>query len=516
MSREIAKLFRSSGLITMGRFGAMLTRFLAVIIVVRMISPADYGVLSLAYVLVYMGAMTFSFGTNSATPRYMAMRKSTELSIHGMQEIVTISFIFNLCMALTASVITYQLAIPLSVLFNMPGLDAALRLFAWMLFPLIMILNMTAIFRGLEMPRAKVFFEDIGINGLRLLAVLVCFLLGLGYLEVMLAYVLAVWAVFVAYAFYAQAVIRQYIVSDIELRKVGGFLLFSIPLFGVDFANHASGMMGSFVLGYFGTAEQVAYYNAPYRLSQMLLVPITAIGFMFVPIATKLFVERKQGELKVLFAAATKWSGLLVLPVCLYLFIDVEHAVAWIFGEKYLPSTDVLRVFVIGYCLHTMAGPNGLMLVVAGAGKSLLLSVVLGLLASLLMAILLVSNFGAVGVAVATVVGLMTTNVISSLMMYWRTGVPPMSLDSFAAFSLSLLIQLLFYIVFLLVGVDYEFSLLILLLVMIPLSLSVPFLTGTMTMSDIQLLSKLESKVMGCDKWAQLLLNSNRLRSKRL
>ena len=75
------------------------------------------------------------------------------------------------------------------------------------------------------------------------------------------------------------------------------------------------------ILGYFKTAELVGLFNGASLLASFITTVLTAAGFIFVPIASKLFSKNLMNEMRRTYQILTKWIFSAALPLFFILFL---------------------------------------------------------------------------------------------------------------------------------------------------------------------------------------------------
>jgi O-antigen/teichoic acid export membrane protein len=181
------------------------------------------------------------------------------------------------------------------------------------------------------------------------------------------------------------------------------------------------------MLGYYMNSEVVGIYNAAAPLARILPIFLGSAGFLYMPIASQLYVEKKIEELKRVYQILTKWIFLLTLPFFAVMFLFPETTIHFFFGAKYLESSYVLRILVLGFMFHTLLGLNGLSLIVIGKPNLNMMGSIFAASLNILFNAILIPIYGMVGAAIATTTSYFVGNVFASCWLYNITKVHPFS-----------------------------------------------------------------------------------------
>jgi O-antigen/teichoic acid export membrane protein len=94
-----------------------------------------------------------------------------------------------------------------------------------------------------------------------------------------------------------------------------------------------------------------------------------------------------------------------------------------VFGADFAQGDSALRILCVGQLFNTGTGVVGLVLMMTGHERDTTRSVGIGALIGALLNVVLIGPFGLVGAALATSIGVATTNVLLLRRLWARTGV---------------------------------------------------------------------------------------------
>jgi O-antigen/teichoic acid export membrane protein len=423
--KNLKHIAAGAGIGLFGSLSGAVLQLLSGIIVVRLMPPAEYGVLTLAVVLISTLATLSNMGFGNGTPqlmsKYLAVKDHSR--VRGIV-LATLGIVAGVSGVLT--LLVFGLAEPLAVLFGKPDLADVLRPLSFILWISAMDIAINGVFRGFALAWPRVLFDEILNRVLRVGGLLLVAWFGLGLMGVVGVTIATTLITLSAFCFYAWKVIPRLIPS---VRAVWGgreLVIFSIPLFGNNVIEILMISASTLLLGYFKSADQVGLYNVAATLARLLEMPLAALAFIYLPIATKVHTGQGIQEVEKLYHSSTKWIMLISLPVLLAILLDAEFIVGLMFGQAYIPAANVLRILALGYFMHAALGPNGMTLLAFGARRAIFLSTGLAALVNIVLGVMLMPVWGATGAAIAVAAALSVSNIFISVNLYLRAGIQPL------------------------------------------------------------------------------------------
>ena len=488
------KLARGGAFFSFGTICAMGLQFVVGIVVIRAIKRPEFGLISLTNIFVNMVVMLAVLGFGNGLPRLMAMyrQKNEENSV---RIIIGTAMVIVLISGLLWSLILLLVSPWLAECFKKPGIQNVLMAFVLMVPPLAFIRTLTAIFRGAESTYPKVIFEDISLNLCRILLLLPVLFLGMGFQGVIWIYVGSVWISFAAYILYAKnkPVFKKLFFFSRPMAN--NLLLFSLPLLGIAIMGNLVTWTGTLTVGYLQSADQVALYSAPLRLASLMSLPLTALIFLYLPMATKLFEEASLKKLKVLYANTTKLAFFVTMPILLFFFIDADFIVVHLFGRPYQDSANILRVLLVGFSVHIFLGPNSVTLISMGDTRTLFHITMISCLSAIVLCVTLVPIYGGIGAAAGISLSRIISNLIVSTVLYKQFNIHPFNWSYIKPTAFSFILSLLFYWLF---SPTNHFNVIlhsIMLLFIISTVLMSPIITHSLNSSDIAFIGSIEQRI---------------------
>mgnify|MGYP001811807482 FL=1 len=174
----------------------------------------------------------------------------------------------------------------------------------------------------------------------------------------------------------------------------------ALPLLIIGlFANYFPEVM-LILLGMHVPSDQVAIFNASYRLAMVVTFGLTAIDAVTSPVAARLYAARETSELQSVVARATQlgfWSSVAAVTG----FAILGTSLLGLFGPEFVAGYDAMIILLLAQLLRSAAGPVIPLRSVTGHQHRCLVVVGSALMMAILLVFVLVPTFGIRGGAVA-------------------------------------------------------------------------------------------------------------------
>lgn len=427
---SLKKIVRGTGIALLGASIGILFGFITRLLIARYGLQANYGIFSLALVVLQFAAVISGLGLTQGATRFIAYFRGAgeEAKVRGtiftslMFSTVT-SIIVGLVIFLTADIISVNI-------FHTPNLAPALKIFAVGIPFITLISALAAFFRGFDRIEPGVYFQDITLSALTLIPLLIIVAMGLPFVSVFYAYLAAIIVTFIALAIYTARKLPQrigltYMKETPPITKE--LLFFSLPLLGSTIMTAIVMQTDTVMLGYFKTVEMVGLYNAAHPLAAFISAPLNAMLLIYIPVATGQYSRNLMDELRRNYTVVTKWLVSLTMPIFLVFALFPEAAIHLFFGQGYVQAAMALRILSIGFIINNLLGPNGGTLIAMGHPRFLMWTTLAAATVNVVLNIALIPPMGMVGAAIASVISITVVNIIRSLRLYSLSQAQPLS-----------------------------------------------------------------------------------------
>jgi O-antigen/teichoic acid export membrane protein len=224
---------------------------------------------------------------------------------------------------------------------------------------------------------------------------------GISYTEALLAYVAANAVTLGLLVFYLLYRLPRVLPPGPRSPDAFGSLMrFAAPLFVVGIMASVTGSGDTLILGVYHSGE-VGVYGASLTLSRLLQIGIGALGYIFLPVASKFLRQNDTRSIVLTYTTVTKWMILISLPLFLLFFFLPAASLGFVYGPSYTLVLAPLQISVLGAFVTTLLGPSTTAQVAYGQTRLLMYNAVAAGVTDLLVSFWLVPSFGYAGAAVA-------------------------------------------------------------------------------------------------------------------
>jgi O-antigen/teichoic acid export membrane protein len=183
---------------------------------------------------------------------------------------------------------------------------------------------------------------------------------------------------------------------------------------------HSSDVM---MLGYFHDTESIASYQVILPLAHLNTIVLSSFGLLFTPLAARLFARSDYSAINNLYWRTAIWLGILSFPIFAITFTMAEPLTQLFYGSRYEDSWVYLQILSISYYFHAMLGFNGLTLKVLGKLRYIVTINILAAVINIMLNLLLIPSYGALGACVATGISLVIHNILKQAGLRLATGI---------------------------------------------------------------------------------------------
>ena len=216
-------------------------------------------------------------------------------------------------------------------------------------------------------------------------------------------------------------------VKSITMPATKELLFFSLPLLGTAVLAMVISWTDTLLLGSLKSSVDVGLYNAATPLARFISFPLSALIIIYMPIISGLYAKGRIDEIKKNFLILTKWLCSATLPLFIFLFLFSETIIATLFGSTYVSSANVLRILAIGFIINNFVGPCGVTLVGMGKPRFIMFATLTAAVLNVVLNIILIPSFGIVGAATASVIAIVSINLVKIWKLYLISGVQSLS-----------------------------------------------------------------------------------------
>ncbi len=484
-----------------GFFGVLVgTGFalLGKVIVARVGTEAEYGTYSLSFAVMSIAVVIASLGLQQGVPRNIAFARGKRDNTK-IQDFISTSIQASFIASIFLAIIVFLLSdILANSVFHDANVSSPLKIFAVGIPFLSLIGGLASIFRGFDDVKPHVYFQNI------MRPILFAF-----FLLPLILFTLPFQGVF--YAFLGSVIVSAIIFVVYTIRRLPfpiqpamtikpspatkELILFSLPLLGSSILVMVINWTDTLMLGAFETSTDVGLYNEAHPISVFISMPLTTLTAIYLPILSGMYSQGAMSPARKNFLILTKWLCLATMPLFLILFAFPEVVLSSLFGASYTGAADALRLLSAGFIINNYFGPNGATLIAMGKTQFVMWATLATAIINVGLNIVLIPPFGIEGAAIATVVAMISTNLLKGWKLHSLSRMHPLSKNLMKLTLVSL--GLLFFFMFILANIiDVTWWILPIILVLCYAVQGATLLFAkSLDKEDVELISAIEAKM---------------------
>lgn len=390
---------------------------------IRQLPTADYGLFALAITLGGLLTTVCSLGLSQGVAR-MVPRCETE---SGVRDVTLTALTSALGVSVFVSGILVLFADPISqYVIREPSLAPYLRVIGALVPGMTIQAVVIATFRGKKRVQERIVISNLVSPIARFGLIASVVFLGHGAFGAIVAWtsgILLSTALGIYYLFRRTNTFSSFTFTP-QYREL---LLFSLPLMFSSVMWTAVQQVDNLLIGYYETSVEVAVYDGAFLLARLLIIVLSAFGFLFMPIFSELDESNELDRMREVYQSTTEWAVLLVLPLYIALILNPGTILTVIFGADYSLAAISMVIILTGFFIHVLSGLSGDALIALGYTQIVMFgNIGVGLL-NVSLNILLIPVFGIMGAAVASASSYALFNLGYLYWIYRKTGITPFS-----------------------------------------------------------------------------------------
>jgi len=418
---DISALLSSASLVVVGGLVYSGSTLVERVVISRLLTPEAFGEASIGIAIVRLGATLAMLGFGQGVARYIS-RFDDHVDRRGIWvSAVVVTGIATVVLTATLYANAAEIA---GLLFESPDSPRVVQTFVLALpFLVGMRVGLGGI-RGMENTVYRTVARDllfpIGRIGLIVVLVMAGYdLVGVGY-----AYILAAAA---------SCLVAHYLLHRL-VPLVGQFrthtpelVRFSAPLVVAGILGQLLTRTDTLMLGALSDSYEVAMYNAARPLAGGMLIVLSAFGFLYLPMMSRLDADARRERMDRIYKTTTKWIYVVTFPAFLTFAFFPADVLRVFFGPAYTDGAPALVILSVGFFVNALLGRNRETLSALGVTTYLLVSNTLAFVINVVANLALIPPYGLVGAAVASALSFLVMNVVVSGVLIARYDISPFS-----------------------------------------------------------------------------------------
>jgi O-antigen/teichoic acid export membrane protein len=168
------------------------------------------------------------------------------------------------------------------------------------------------------------------------------------------------------------------------------------------------------LVGLLSEPSQAAFFAVAMRIASLVAFILLAINGILSPKFAEISADNDSKRLQDVYRSSARLMLFVTSPIFLIIFIFAEDFLL-IFGEHFSQATLVLRILVIAQFFKVIVGSVGQLLIMSGHEKCQRNNLFFSVLLLMLLCVLLIPFYGALGGAIATLCAVVMNNLLGLL-----------------------------------------------------------------------------------------------------
>ena len=182
------------------------------------------------------------------------------------------------------------------------------------------------------------------------------------------------------------------------------------------------------LVGAIAGVSSAAAYAIVSRYVVLGMFPSAAVAFAIAPQASGLLHQNRRNDATALYRGSTHWIMIVGYPVMLAL-ATYSPLFLLPFGRHYQIGATALSIIAAAMLVSLGTGNNGVMLLMGGGSAANLFVSATSLALNIVGNLLLIPHLGLTGAAVSWAIAILTTNVLTSILLWVRLKMHPFGRD---------------------------------------------------------------------------------------
>lgn len=398
------KIFKNTGWKLIQSAATGVAEFLIMFILARWFKPETYGLLALGLSIVAVFKLFASAGIPNSTTKFIAEYKGTH--DEKARYFVFSGLFMGVCLGILASTICFVGSGYISILFSNGKLRSFLQIAALLIVFENLMVMLEAVFRGVQDFRVPAVATIIS-RSLQIGLIFLVLYLGSGINGVVGAMiggvVIAIVVLLIRLPLLFSLKVKT-LFYDQFIKTCKQNFQYSILIGIYIFAYYFFSEMDIIFLGFFSDSREIGYYRLARQFYLLPVAVFIAQGMAIGPFVASEFGKKNREILQVVFEKAQTFCLAFVLPLAFGLFafsgLIVKRAL-----PDYEPAVILIRIFSILVLFTAISKICELGFLIPTGNASLLAKVVLaGGILKVILALLLIPKYAALGAALATLI----------------------------------------------------------------------------------------------------------------
>ena len=176
------------------------------------------------------------------------------------------------------------------------------------------------------------------------------------------------------------------------------------------------------LVGVWMPASDVALYNVAHRTAFLTTIVLASVNSIAAPKFAELYHAGNLAALGATARNSARMMLLLTVPVLAF-FVAAPSFVMALFGSEFVTGSTLLVILAIGQFVNVSTGSVGLVLIMSGREKVARNNVAVAATLNVVLQVVLIPRYGALGAAIATSVSIAMLNLSAAYLVHRELGI---------------------------------------------------------------------------------------------
>ncbi len=388
--------------------------------ITRVMGAEESGLFLLAISILAFSSVFFRLGLDNIFLRLIGADKGTPRSIGAVSTGVVWSLLASVLFALLVYVCADFLAI---FIFSKPEFSTVLSTMIWAVPFMVVFMLLSFGFQAFYRVIVATWFQNLGVSSLFLVIFLVAYFYGLELSAVNVAIYYLVSAMLVCLL--ALILWHKHINGQWGGQLKDKDLWHSASnLWAASSMNLAVQWSGILMAGIFVSSSEIAFLSAAQRTAMLTSFVLMVVNMVVAPRYARLWQENKKQEIKNLAKWSTRGMIALASPLVAAM-IFIPGPIMRLFGDEFVVAGNLLAIMAVGQFINVATGSVGYLLTMSGHEKDFRRVTFFAGPLTVILSYFLIMEYGVLGAAIATAIGLSLQNLLALAMVRKRLGFWP-------------------------------------------------------------------------------------------
>jgi O-antigen/teichoic acid export membrane protein len=375
---------------------------LLLVILARLLSPENYGLLYLSISIFSVIILVTSFGFSRSAARYIT--DYAESNPGQIPYIIRTSALYCFAALTVTTVLLIVFREEIVQLLDEPNLQPLLLIGVLYVIFYSSVEYFRRIFQGFKKIKTSAILNIVH-TLVKFVFILALVIAGFGAVGALTGYVISLIVATALGVVLLHRTVRTYERSEqVEPGLRRRLFEYSLPITLTSSGTVLIKRVDLILIGFFLNPVAVGYYTISKQITEFVVKPANSLGFSISPRYSEQCSKGNFDEAATLYQDALHSMILLYAPAAIGLFLVAEPAITLVFGQEYLGAVPVVQVFSIFVLIQAVSYVTGSGL--DYLGKATARAILKGIVAigNVFLNILLIPTMGIVGAATATVI----------------------------------------------------------------------------------------------------------------